>query len=1327
MHARGFAVVARMGVLLLCGIFGGGESFAASENSSKLWTELDAATVAGRGTGWVAPGVGRTMRLDLSALTETLRRAPNERVVAARDSAFELELPFPEGGFGRFSVVETPIMEAALAARYPMFKTYVGQGIDNPATTVRFDLTHRGFRAQMIANTHTSFIEPHQTGDTSTYVVFNKSDYALSREPMRCGVTGNEVKSMPNLLRTNSVAALASGANLRTYRLALAATGEYTTALGGTLLDGLSGLITTINRVNGIYERELSVRMILVANNDLLIYTNAATDPYTNTSGNTMLGQNQTTLDTVIGNANYDIGHVFSTGGGGVATLGSVCSALVKARGVTGLSNPTGDAYDVDYVAHEMGHQFAGDHTFNGSGGNCSGSNRSALSAYEPGSGVTIQAYAGICGADNLQRTSEDHFHRHSLDQMLAFTTSAARGASCGALSSTGNAPPTVTTEPAFTIPALTPFKLTANGSDADNDALTYTWDQFDLGAANAAGVLTDTGSGPLFRSFAPSSDPTRIFPSLRYVLNNANAPPATAPLPGTASPEYMAGEVLPSTSRTMNFRVTVRDNRAGGGGTNDAATAITVNASAGPFAVTAPNTAVSVTAGNALTITWNVAATNVAPISTANVEITLSIDGGYTFPTILATSTANDGSETVTLPANTPATTRARIRVAAIDNIYFDISDTDFTITGNSSVPTLNIIGAVSATQGGPTNSAVVATVSDSQTAAGNLAVSVAQVPAELSVTASNNNGNITLSATASCSLYAPKSGSQTYPVLLSVANATGGITSLPVNINVSGNSAPSLGTYADIILARGSATTVIPTAAIADANSNIVSTTVSPTTLPGSGVGANITIAADGAVSVGTDGATSIGSHIVRVQITDSCGATRIREFSVQVPVTGAYLQYASNLLPNGNGVIERGECNELYVSLANIGSATATAVNATLWSSTPGVIVSQPHATTLDIAMGQTQTTVLPFRISTANSFVCGANANFTLVANHGGGNSPSVVPFSLPTGIASTVFAETFDSVNAPVLPANWTATRAGATPPPLWATTNAGFDTTPNAVFTLGENSVATNDLVTPAIALPASVNSVMLTIRHAWNFERGSAFAFDGGVLELSTDNGTTFNDITSPAVGGQFLANGYNLDVDTRYASPIAGRNAWSGVQASYVNSTVQLPASLHGQAIRLRFRGAWDESETNADANWRIDGVTVSLSNRECVVAGTGVCIAPPLLNVDDSAPPDVYESATDGALMVRYLFGLRDEALTANIAATTPQRDAAQVATHIETHLARFDIDGDGAVLATTDGIMIVRRLLGLSGSALTGGARVGSRTDAEIANAIDALRP
>jgi hypothetical protein len=1296
-------------------------SCAFAQASSALWRDLDPKQIRTSGVRDIVPARERVMALDKVGIEALVLEAPNEKHVSVHDSSFELDLPLPEGGFARFRVVETAVMAPELAAKYPSIKTYLGQRIDEPSTTVRFDLTNRGLRAQFIANTHTSYIEPFQKGDVQHYSVFNKRDYPLDREPMRCSVTGAEFKSKPNLLSKNDVTMLASGANLRTYRLAVATTGEYTTALGGTKLDGLSGIVTTMNRVNGIYEREIAVRMQLVANNDLLVYTNASSDPYTNDDGELMLDENQSNLNQVIGNANYDIGHVFSTGGGGIASLGSVCVAARKAQGVTGQSLPRGDGFDVDFVAHEMGHQFDGDHTFNGSTGNCGGGNRSSVDAFEPGSGSTIQAYAGICGATNIQPFSDPYFHRRSLDQLIAFTTSGA-GGSCGVQTSTGNTPPTVTVPLNFNVPTSTPFQLTATASDVNGDSLTYTWEQMDLGAANASATLGNGGAGPTFRSFAPSTSPTRTFPSLRYILNNANVVPSLAPLEGTTSTNYFTGERLSDVARTLNFRVTVRDNRVGGGGTNEAATTVNVISTPEPFAVTAPNTTgISWASDSSQTITWKVANTNGAPFNTANVRIALSVDGGYTFAYVLTNSAPNNGSFSFTVPASIPGTTRARIRVSATNSIFFDINDVDFTVVNTNTAPSMSVTASLNVSQGGPSGSAVVATVSDAQQAAGSVSVSLSGVPPDLSASVANVSGNITLTATALCSLYAPTSGTQTYPLLLTATDSSGAQTSQTVNVLASGNSMPSLGTYANQILIRGNSTTVVPTAAPADANGNFVGMSVTPTNLPGSAASSLLAVAANGNVTVNTDATTTIGTHLVRAIAQDSCGAVRIREFQVTVQPVGAYLIYTNSAIPTGNGVIEFNECNSLSVSLQNIGNATATVGSATLWSASPGILVSQPTLALPNIAATQTQSTTSPFQISTSNSFVCGANAEFTLVANYAGGASPQALTFSVPTGTTSTVSTQAFDGVVAPALPSGWTTARTGTAPPAFWATSTSSPDSAPNVAFTNGVASVASNSLISPAIALPAANTGATVSIRHAWNFEGG----FDGGVLELSTDGGTTFNDVTAPAVGGVFSGNGYNVSISTQFESPIAGRSAWSASQPTYVTSVLQLPATLNGQTIRLRFRGNWDNDVVVAGANWRVDGVGVT-SGRTCLSGGGGACVAPALLNIDDSSAPDVYNSATDGVLLLRYLFGMRNEALQ-NARGTNPQRDAAQIATFVNTNISRYDVDGDGEVRATTDGLMILRRLLGLSGAALTANARIGVRTDNEISNAIDALRP
>lgn len=879
LYAR-YASVALAMLALLSTASAAAQTGAESVEGLWRWTE-ESAIQRSSEPRQIVPQRYRTASLDLGLLSGLLADTPHENRVAVASSALELSLPRPDGSFERFRIVESPIMEPELAAKYPQIRTYLGQGIDDPTASLRFDVSTQGFRAQVIGWRGSYYIDPFQSRDTANYVVYRKADAPDDGEALRCGVTGEALpKDLPNFQQKGVQPKLSSGTVRRTYRLAMAATGEYTAFNGGTVADGLAAIVTTMNRVNGIYERELSVRMVLVANNDLIVYTDGATDPYTNNNGSTMLGQNVTTLNNVIGSANFDIGHVVSTGGGGVAGLGVVCGSS-KARGVTGSGSPVGDPFDVDYVAHEMGHQFRGNHTFNGSGSSCSGGNRNGGTAYEPGSGLTIQAYAGICAADNLQPNSEDYFHRISLDEMLTFVTTGA-GSNCGTTNATGNTPPTVSAPAAFTIPARTPFELTATGSDANGDSLTWLWEQFDRGtSANTAGTIVDAGQGPLFRSFAPTQSPSRVFPSWRYILNNANVAPATAPLPGTSSPNWLTAEVLPSTNRTLNFRVTARDNRAGGGGTNEASTAVTVVAAAGPFAVTAPNTAVSWAAGSTQTVSWNVAGTTANGINAANVRITLSLDGGHTWPTQLVASTPNTGNASVLIPANTPASTQARVRVQAVGNVFFDVSDVDFSITGANTPPSITVTGALSTRQGSPTASANVATVSDTQDAAGSLGVAIGGAPVDLAVSAQNDNGTVVLSATASCELVAP-GGTRAYPLLLTVSDSGGASRTGEVVVNVSRNLTPTLGTYANQSLARGASAVVAPTAAPADGNDNLSGVDVSPTTLPGGG---SLSVATNGEVSISVGATTPFATYPIDVEVTDTCGARERRRFDLVV----------------------------------------------------------------------------------------------------------------------------------------------------------------------------------------------------------------------------------------------------------------------------------------------------------------------------------------------------------------------------------------------------------------------------------------------------------
>lgn len=645
-------------------------------SQSDLWSDISENQIQLIGERVIIPDYYRTVRLNLQLLTQLLKAAPVEFTIEALEGKSIIILPLPNGSNQKFKFWESSTMEPELQAKFPEIRTYTGQGVDDPYATLKFDLTPHGFHAQILSPNGRVFIDPHNKGDRINYISYYTKDFTKRNAEFNCQVVTNEF-NLPEPENYSDSPVPPTGPQLRTYRLANAATGEYTAFFGGTVPLGLAAVTTSVNRVNGVYEKEVAVRMVLVANNNLIIYTNPNTDPYTNNSGGTMLGQNQTNLDAVIGNANYDIGHVFSTGGGGVAGLGVVCITGQKARGVTGSSAPIGDPFDIDYVAHEMGHQFSGNHSFNGNESSCGGGNRNASTAYEPGSGSTIMAYAGICGSQDLQLHSDAYFHTISFSEIRTYTNSGS-GNGCAVITNTGNNAPVVTIPSGgFYIPKSTPFALTGSATDPNGDAVTYCWEEFDLGAAGHPN--SPSGNAPIFRSFNPSTSPTRTFPKLSDLLNNTQT----------------IGELLPTYSRNLTFRLTVRDNKAGGGGVDySQMSTFFVDGNSGPFLVTSPNTNVSWLGNTQQTITWNVANTSSSPVNCANVKILLSTNGGNNFNTVLIASTPNDGSQTIDLP-NVP-TSQARIKVEAVGNIFFDISNTNFTIVNN---PIVNDPGSFTAT----------------------------------------------------------------------------------------------------------------------------------------------------------------------------------------------------------------------------------------------------------------------------------------------------------------------------------------------------------------------------------------------------------------------------------------------------------------------------------------------------------------------------------------------------------------------------------------------------------------------------------------------------
>ncbi|MBI1226128.1 MAG: T9SS type A sorting domain-containing protein [Bacteroidetes bacterium] len=644
-----------------------------AQTKQNPWLDTPESSFAKKsGVRHIVPTKYRTLSLNLDLLKANLNDAPMRFSPQAENSTVKLAIPLPDGTMETFQMVDAPIMHPDLAARYPYIRSFAGWSSTDGTAYLRCGYTQKGFHGMVLSAKHsTVYIDAFAEGDDLHYISYFKKDFPNPHTDFECMV--DAPPSMGAVIVDPQSVAVGDCQH-RNYALALACTGEYATFHGGTKPLVLAEFNVAMTRVNGIYEKDLAVTMTMVANTDLLIYLNAGTDPYTNNSGSTMLNENQNTCNAVIGNANYDIGHVFSTGGGGIAQLNAVCNNTGKARGVTGLSSPVGDGFYVDYVCHEMGHQFGGNHTQNN---NC---NRNSSTAMETGSGSTIMGYAGVCAPD-VQPHSDDYFHAVSLGEITNHLLGA--GNSCATTTASGNSAPNVTvTQGSYTIPVSTPFVLAAQATDGNpTDVLTYCWEQMNNQVGTQPPLSTNT-VGPVFRSFDPTTSPKRYFPNLAAIIA------------GT-TPTW---EVLPSVARSMAFRCTVRDNHPGAGCTDEADVTVNVNASAGPFVVTNPNTSAIVwTGGTMATVAWNVANTTAPPVAASQVEILLSADGGNTYPYTLLASTGNDGTETVLVPLI--ATTQARVMVKAVGNIFFDISNQNFKIelpvvpsftliTNNNSIP---------------------------------------------------------------------------------------------------------------------------------------------------------------------------------------------------------------------------------------------------------------------------------------------------------------------------------------------------------------------------------------------------------------------------------------------------------------------------------------------------------------------------------------------------------------------------------------------------------------------------------------------------------------
>ncbi len=600
----------------------------------------------------------RYLTLDLSAMAVQLDN--NLLAKGLIDSTgLRVNLPLPDGVFVTVNAVVDTLLPPALSRKFPDIKTFKILP-DNSFISGRLDITTNGFHALLQTRQgETIFIDPVSNKQKTLYAAYKKSDQKLTRDkPLSCSANlKDEIlgKGLHSLLEKPQGRTAES---LLNYRIAIAASGEYTAKHGGTVEGALSAIVTTLNRVNQVFEQDLGIHLSLIENSDALIYTDEYSDPYYEEDEEALLKQNQKNIDRVIGSENYDIGHLFTTSGGGLAAIGSACYQSQKALGFSGVSHSYNDSFDLDFVAHEIGHQFGATHTFNGSDGLCSGDTRTARTAFEPGSGSSIMSYAGYCGQDNLQTNTDAMFHIGSIQQIREYVTRG-KGNRCGTYNNIQNTAPMVNAGNNYVIPAQTPFELKGSATDLDGDELVYTWQQIDAGERSPENF--DAGDNALFRLHLPSSSNERSFPPiLDIITHSANR-----------------GENLPIQQRDMTFRLVVQD---GYNTTQSDNMSVQVERTGSRFALNMPRA--QYTMGDTHTVLWNVADTNMPPINCNSVDVSLSVDGGYSFTRNLGQSLPNTGRALVTIPTNLDTTSRGRFKIKCSDNIFFAVSYRNFVLS---------------------------------------------------------------------------------------------------------------------------------------------------------------------------------------------------------------------------------------------------------------------------------------------------------------------------------------------------------------------------------------------------------------------------------------------------------------------------------------------------------------------------------------------------------------------------------------------------------------------------------------------------------------------
>lgn len=638
--------------------------FSFNLNGQNYWSPADEGSILlsrdiDRG---VVPIKYATNHLSIDQLTNYLKSAPKQ--FNRHSETIPVYIPMPDGKAMIFDVVKSPVMMPELAKKYPSIKSYKGISQEDSKINIRFNIGPNGFYASIFWKNNNIYIDPYAKGVKDYYISYYTKDYKvdISEHILSCGLETEHESDFDKLdlpilpdenlvLRNDSSCDSIKQYN---YRLALSCTGEWGKRHGGTKEMALADMVTSVNRINQIYENEFAIHLNLIGKNDELIWLDPDTDPFDNpTLGHGLLVENFDAINNTIKMNSYDIGHIFTNSCsdvGGVARLESVC-ADSKAMGVTCHYSNNLDYIVTNVTAHEMGHQFSAHHTFNNCGGN------ESSYGYEPGGGTTIMAYCGLCGSNNVGYPCLETFHAFSIDQIKSYSREFA-GSTCAEKISTSNTAPELSLEyeDGFFIPISTPFVLRGSAFDCEDDNLLYSWEQMDTGPQTPFGLPIE--DSPLFIVKEPVSSPERYFPAIRDVLYNLTSPT----------------EILPTYERNMNFRLIVRDNYQGAGSTTWEDVSFNVDGSAGPFVVTYPNSTIGFDAGEPVEITWNVANTDNEKINCQKVNILLSTDIGYTYPYTLKYQTDNDGSEIIYLPDT--ITTKARIKIEAANNIFYDVAN---------------------------------------------------------------------------------------------------------------------------------------------------------------------------------------------------------------------------------------------------------------------------------------------------------------------------------------------------------------------------------------------------------------------------------------------------------------------------------------------------------------------------------------------------------------------------------------------------------------------------------------------------------------------------